>query len=56
MRSEYAASRVAPLMQVNIPPVAQPEHLAAAITWLLSDDSANVNGAVLPSDGGWSVV
>ncbi|OIH96207.1 SDR family NAD(P)-dependent oxidoreductase [Curtobacterium sp. MCBA15_001] len=56
MRSEYAASRVGPVMQVTIPPVAQPEQLAAAITWLLSDDSANVNGAVLPSDGGWSVV
>ncbi|WIB78247.1 SDR family oxidoreductase [Curtobacterium sp. MCPF17_002] len=56
MRSEYAAGRVGPIMQVAIPPVAQPEQLAAAITWLLSDDSANVNGAVLPSDGGWSVV
>ena len=56
MRSEYAASRVGPIMQVAIPPVAQPEQLAAAITWLLSDDSANVNGAVLPSDGGWSVI
>ncbi|MEJ8284829.1 SDR family NAD(P)-dependent oxidoreductase [Curtobacterium citreum] len=56
MRSEYAASRVGPIMQVAIPPVAQPEQLAAAITWLLSDDSVNVNGAVLPSDGGWSVV
>jgi len=56
MRSEYAAGRVGPIMQVTIPPVAQPEQLAAAITWLLSDDSANVNGAVLPSDGGWSVV
>lgn len=56
MRSEYAAGRVGPIMKVAIPPVAQPEQLAAAITWLLSDDSANVNGAVLPSDGGWSVV
>lgn len=55
MRSEYAARRVGPIMQTTIPPVAQPEQLAAAITWLLSDDSANVNGAVLPSDGGWSV-
>ncbi len=56
MRSEYAAGRVGPIMQVTIPPVARAEQLAAAITWLLSDDSANVNGAVLPSDGGWSVV
>lgn len=56
MRSDYAAGRIGPIMQVVIPPVAQPEQLAAAITWLLSDDSANVNGAILPSDGGWSVV
>ena len=56
MRSEYAARRVGPIMQTTIPPVAQPEQLAAAITWLLSDDSANVNGALLPSDGGWSVI
>ena len=43
-------------MQVVIPPVAQAEQLAAAITWLLSDDSANVNGVILPSDGGWSAI
>jgi NAD(P)-dependent dehydrogenase (short-subunit alcohol dehydrogenase family) len=36
--------------------VTQPESLAAAIVWLLSDESANINGVVLPSDGGWSVV
>ncbi len=56
MRSDYAAGRIGPIMQVVIPPVAQPEQLAAALTWLLSDDSANVNGALLPSDGGWSAV
>lgn len=28
--------------------------LAASITFLLSDDSININGAILPSDGGWS--
>ncbi len=32
------------------------EELAATITWLLSDDPSNVNGAVLPSDGGWSAI
>lgn len=56
MGSAYAAGRIGPLLQVIVPPVAQPEQLAAAITWLLSDDSANVNGALLPSDGGWSVI
>lgn len=56
MRSEYAASRVGPIMQTTIPSPAQPEQLAAAITWLLSDDASNVNGVVLPSDGGWSTI
>ncbi|MFZ8488543.1 SDR family NAD(P)-dependent oxidoreductase, partial [Staphylococcus aureus] len=32
MRSDYAGSRIGPLMQVVIPPVAQAEQLAAAIT------------------------
>ncbi|NRD26914.1 SDR family NAD(P)-dependent oxidoreductase [Frigoribacterium sp. VKM Ac-2836] len=56
MKSEYAAGRVGPIMQAVLPPTAEPERLAAAITWLLSDDSDNVNGVVLPSDGGWSTV
>lgn len=43
-------------MQATLPAPALPDRLAAAITWLLSEDSANVNGAVLPSDGGWSAV
>jgi NAD(P)-dependent dehydrogenase (short-subunit alcohol dehydrogenase family) len=37
-------------------PPAPAEELAAVITWLLSDDSSNVNGVVLPSDGGWSAL
>lgn len=36
-------------------PIAVPEALAASITFLLSDDSVNINGAILPSDGGESV-
>jgi hypothetical protein len=27
-----------------------------ALLWLLSDDSATVNGVILPTDGGWSTV
>lgn len=37
-----------------MPDAATPEELAASITFLLSDDSVNINGAVLASDGGWS--
>ncbi|MFW2513235.1 SDR family NAD(P)-dependent oxidoreductase [Demequina sp. SO4-13] len=33
-----------------------PESLAASIAFLLSDDAHNINGAILPSDGGWSAV
>ena len=33
---------------------AMPDTVAAAVCWLASDDSANVNGTVMTSDGGWS--
>lgn len=52
--SNLAMARLGPRLQVVVPPVAQPAELAAAITFLLSDDSPNVTGAILPSDGGWS--
>lgn len=56
MKSTLAAARVGPLFQTNVPPVAEPQQLAAAITWLASDDAANVTGIVLASDGGWSAL
>lgn len=52
--SEYGSARLAPFQQA-IPTVATAEHLAASITFLLSDDAVNINGVVLASDGGWSV-
>lgn len=55
-RSSLAGQILAPIMQATIPPIATPEQLAAAITWLASDDASNVNGVVLPSDGGWSAL
>jgi NAD(P)-dependent dehydrogenase (short-subunit alcohol dehydrogenase family) len=55
MRSELAMQRVGPLMGAVGLRIALPEELAAVITWLLSDEARNVNGAILPSDGGWSV-
>ena len=56
MKSALAAARLGPLFQTNMPPIAEPEQLAAAITWLASDDAANVTGIVLASDGGWSAL
>ena len=55
-RSDWAQQRIGPLLQSTLPPVAQPEAIAAAICWLLGDESANVSGAVLPVDGGWAAV
>jgi NAD(P)-dependent dehydrogenase (short-subunit alcohol dehydrogenase family) len=36
--------------------VATAEQVASAITFLLSDEAANINGAILPCDGGWSAI
>ncbi|MDF9875664.1 SDR family NAD(P)-dependent oxidoreductase [Cellulosimicrobium cellulans] len=55
-RSQHAGERLGPVMATTVPPAASADELAAAITWLLSDDSANVSGAVLHSDGGWAAV
>ena len=54
--SQMAMERMGPLMQAAIPPPAQANQLAASITFLLSRDSTNINGAVLPSDAGWSSI
>jgi NAD(P)-dependent dehydrogenase (short-subunit alcohol dehydrogenase family) len=52
--SEVGSARLRPF-QAAIPSIATAEELAASITFLLSDDAVNVNGAILASDGGWSV-
>ncbi|KUF08585.1 SDR family NAD(P)-dependent oxidoreductase [Leucobacter sp. G161] len=52
--SEAGSARLQPF-QAAIPTVATAEQLAASITFLLSDDGVNINGAILTSDGGWSV-
>ncbi|HQR25617.1 MAG TPA: SDR family oxidoreductase [Nocardioides sp.] len=33
---------------------ATPEQIASLVLYLASDESANVNGAIIPNDGGWS--
>lgn len=51
--SPLGAERVRVGMSV-MPDAVESDALAASITFLLSDDGVNVNGVVLPSDGGWS--
>jgi NAD(P)-dependent dehydrogenase (short-subunit alcohol dehydrogenase family) len=51
--SALGAGRVQTAMAIMPAPV-EADALAASITFLLSDDGVNVNGAVLASDGGWS--
>ncbi|GAA3912480.1 SDR family NAD(P)-dependent oxidoreductase [Microbacterium invictum] len=52
--SATGSARLQPF-QSAIPTLATAEQLAASITFLLSDDGVNINGVILPSDGGWSV-
>jgi NAD(P)-dependent dehydrogenase (short-subunit alcohol dehydrogenase family) len=54
--SQIAAERLGPLMGATVPAPATAAQLAASITFLLSDDGTNVNGAILASDGGWSAL
>lgn len=54
-KSAYAAETLGPFF-VIMPPAARAQQLAATIAWLLSDDASNVNGAILPCDGGWSAI
>ncbi|HEY9294238.1 MAG TPA: SDR family NAD(P)-dependent oxidoreductase [Microlunatus sp.] len=51
--SSLGAERIGGFMRM-IPAPTVPSALAAPISFLLSDDAANINGAILPSDGGWS--
>jgi NAD(P)-dependent dehydrogenase (short-subunit alcohol dehydrogenase family) len=51
--SQLGAERVRGGMAL-MPDAVEADALAASITFLLSDDSVNINGVLLPSDGGWS--
>lgn len=51
--SPLGAERVQRAMAI-LPGAAEADALAASITFLLSDDGTNINGVILPSDGGWS--
>lgn len=54
--SVRAGEVLGPIMGTNVKKVAYPDELAASITYLLSPDAPNVNGVILPVDGGWSAI
>jgi NAD(P)-dependent dehydrogenase (short-subunit alcohol dehydrogenase family) len=56
MASPLAVARQRPLLRSVVPPPAEADDIAAAIAFLASDEAGNINGAILPSDGGWSVL
>ena len=49
----WALERVR-LAQTLMGPRLQPDEIAAAISWLASDEASNINGATLTTDSGWS--
>ena len=55
-KSQLGAEVLGPFMQANVPPIAEPEEVAAGIAFLLSRDGTNINGVVLASDNGWNAV
>jgi NAD(P)-dependent dehydrogenase (short-subunit alcohol dehydrogenase family) len=50
--SSWTLERIGPI--IGMTKVAPPDQIATVISWLASDEAANVNGAVVTSDGGWS--
>ncbi len=56
-RAVEFADHVGPML-ARIPSrrMTTPEEVAAAVTFLASEDAANIHGAILSVDGGWSAV
>jgi NAD(P)-dependent dehydrogenase (short-subunit alcohol dehydrogenase family) len=52
-RSQWAIER-AQLSMATMGTTAQPDQIAAVVSWLASSEASNVNGAVVTADGGWS--
>jgi NAD(P)-dependent dehydrogenase (short-subunit alcohol dehydrogenase family) len=52
-QSELAQERAATAI-ATATPIVEPEVVTRAMLWLLSDDAAYVNGAIMPTDNGWS--
>lgn len=55
-KSEFAAGVLGPWLKVGVFKQATAEEIASTITYLLSAEASNVNGAILPCDAGWSAL
>lgn len=53
-RVQWAYERAMLSMATMPPTPANPDTIATAVSWLASDEAANVNGATLLDDGGWA--
>jgi NAD(P)-dependent dehydrogenase (short-subunit alcohol dehydrogenase family) len=52
-KSDLAAERAGTAI-ATATPIVEPSVVTRAMLWLLSDDAAYVNGAIMPTDNGWS--
>jgi NAD(P)-dependent dehydrogenase (short-subunit alcohol dehydrogenase family) len=52
-RSQWAYERLAKSLAMA-ERVAAPDEIAALLSWVGSDEASNVNGAIIPADGGWT--
>jgi NAD(P)-dependent dehydrogenase (short-subunit alcohol dehydrogenase family) len=52
-RVPWAMERAQLSMATMNPMPADPDAIAAAVSWLASDEASNINGATLLDDGGW---
>ena len=55
-QQEFAAHVEPVLARLPSRRMSTPAEVAAAVTFLASDDAANILGAVLSVDGGWAAV
>jgi NAD(P)-dependent dehydrogenase (short-subunit alcohol dehydrogenase family) len=53
-QSQWAIERAATKMATMPATPAEPDQIAAVISWLACAEASNVNGAIVASDGGWS--
>lgn len=51
--SKWGLERAAPFHALGTR-LAEPDEIAALLSWLASDEASNLNGAIITADGGWT--